>query len=67
MGEHAVTSDDDPDWRASIEALKEMAHHVEGLPTAVKHMIEQAWLASQQGQEAMARDLLAQAKRKMEG
>lgn len=57
---------DDADLQASILRLKEMAHNMNGLPTAVRHMIEQAWLASQQGQEAMARDLLQQAKRKME-
>jgi len=61
----AALSDDD-DWRASIENLKKMAHDVSGLPPSVKHMIEQAWLASQKGQEAMARELLAQAKRKIE-
>lgn len=61
----AALSDDD-DWRASIESLKKMAHDVADLPPSVKHMIEQAWLASQKGQEAMARELLAQAKRKIE-
>ena len=57
---------DAEDWRRDIADLKDMAHHCEGLPPNVKHMIEQAWLASQQGQEAMARDLLQQAKRKIE-
>jgi hypothetical protein len=57
---------DDEDWRTSIANLKQMAHDVEGLPPSVKHMIEQAWLASEKGQEAMARDLLEQARRKIE-
>lgn len=57
----------DQDWRASIAALKEMAHHCDDLRPDIKHMIEQAWLASKQGQEAMARELLARAKAKIEG
>ena len=57
---------DDDDWRTSIADLKRMAHDVAGLPPSVKHMIEQAWLAAEKGQEAMARELLAQAKRKIE-
>ena len=44
---------DDDDWQASIAELKKMAHDVAGLPPSVKHMIEQ-------------RELLAQAKRKIE-
>lgn len=55
------------DWRRSIASLKDMAHHCGDLPPNVKHMIEQAWLASQQGQEAMARELLSRAKAKIEG
>ena len=62
-----MASRPDGDWRKDIASLKEMAHHCEGLRPDVKHMIEQAWLASQQGQEAMARDLLARAKAKIEG
>ncbi|MEQ9172056.1 MAG: hypothetical protein RLN77_01345 [Rhodospirillales bacterium] len=61
-----VASSDDDDWQASIAELKKMAHDVSGLPPSVKHMIEQAWLAAEKGQEAMARELLAQAKRKIE-
>tara|TARA_B100000965_G_scaffold363474_1_gene346275 strand:+ start:411 stop:599 length:189 start_codon:yes stop_codon:yes gene_type:complete len=61
-----VAQVEDADLQASILRLKEMAHGMDGLPTAVRHMIEQAWLASQQGQDAMARELLQQAKRKME-
>lgn len=57
---------DDDDWQASIAHLKQMAHDVAGLPPSVKHMIEQAWLAAEKGQEGMARELLAQAKRKIE-
>ena len=61
-----MTRADNADWRTSIANLKKMAHHCEGLRPDVKHMIEQAWLASQKGQEAMARELLEQAKRKIE-
>lgn len=61
----AAQSDDD-DWQTSIANLKKMAHHVEGLGPEVKHMIEQAWLAAQKGQDAMARELLARVKQKIE-
>jgi uncharacterized protein YoxC len=57
---------DGEDWQASIEQLKKLAHDVEDLPPSVKHMIEQAWLASQQGQDEIARELLEQAKKKIE-
>lgn len=60
-----VAEADDVDWRTSIAKLKKMAHDVDGLPPAVKHMIEQAWLAAEQGQEAMAKELLARAKAKI--
>ncbi|MCF3628861.1 hypothetical protein RJ527_15410 [Thalassospiraceae bacterium LMO-SO8] len=61
-----AASSDDGDWRTSIADLKQMAHDVVDLPPSIKHMIEQAWLAAEKGQEAMARELLAQAKRKIE-
>ena len=60
-----MSETEDDDWRSSIAQLKKMAHDVDGLPPAVKHMIDQAWLAAEQGQDAMARDLLAQAKAKI--
>lgn len=61
-----VAQPEDDDWRTGIARLKKLAHDVADLPPSVKHMIEQAWLASEKGQEVMARELLAQAKRKIE-
>ncbi|PIW28442.1 MAG: hypothetical protein COW30_07435 [Rhodospirillales bacterium CG15_BIG_FIL_POST_REV_8_21_14_020_66_15] len=57
---------EDAEWRTSIAILKDMAHHCADLRPDVKHMIEQAWLASQQGQEATARELLERARQKIE-
>jgi len=62
-----MASTDPGDWRQRIAELKEMAHHCDSLPPNIKHMIEQAWLASQQGQEAMARELLSRAMAKIQG
>ena len=42
-----MSETEDDDWRSSIAQLKKMAHDVDGLPPAVKHMIDQAWLAAE--------------------